>query len=90
MCTGYVHNFTFLEESLRLKNSSKLWSDELFMGVVYIDNPQLMYVGTQAQYFSFMMFDIQSRFVKNIILGPYKLPSISQMKQKTIQKSQQL
>jgi trimethylamine monooxygenase len=46
------------------------------MGVAYINNPQIMYIGMQAQYFSFMMFDIQSHFVKNIILHKTKLPSI--------------
>lgn len=69
MCTGYMHNFTFLEQKLRLKNSTKLWSDDLYMGTVFVDNPKLMYIGMQAQYFSFMMFDVQSHFVRNVILG---------------------
>ena len=39
------------------------------MGIALVENPKLMYIGMQAQYFSFMMFDIQSHFVRNVILG---------------------
>jgi len=85
MCTGYVHNFTFLSESLRLKNSSKLWANDLYMGVALVENPRLMYVGMQAQYFSFMMFDIQSHFVRNVILGTAQMPSKEEMKQNNIE-----
>ena len=34
-----------------------------------------MYIGMQAQYFSFMMFDIQSHFVRNVVLGEVNLPT---------------
>ncbi len=39
------------------------------MGTIFVDNPKLMYIGMQAQYFSFMMFDVQSHYVRNVILG---------------------
>ena len=67
---------------MKLKNSGKLWSDDLYMGVAFIKNPKLMYVGTQAQYFSFMMFEIQSHFVKSLILKKFQLPLELEMKKK--------
>jgi trimethylamine monooxygenase len=50
------------------------------MGVVFINNPKLMYLGMQAQYFSFMMFEIQSHFAKSLILNKLKLPLKQEMK----------
>ncbi len=50
------------------------------MGVVFIKNPKLMYIGTQAQYFSFMMFEIQAHLVKSLILQNVKIPSLEEMK----------
>lgn len=76
MCTGYHHNFVFLEESLKLKNSGRLWAEDLYMGVVFVRNPKLMYLGMQAQYFSFMMFEIQSHFVMNLVLKKLSLPTL--------------
>jgi len=87
MCTGYVHNFTFLSQELRLQNCSKLWSDDLYMGVVFVNNPKLMYLGMQAQYFSFMMFDIQSHFVRNTILQKSTLPSTQEMKEDNVKRA---
>lgn len=55
------------------------------MGVALVENPRLMYVGMQAQYFSFMMFDIQSHFVRNVILGTTQMPSKEEMKQNNIE-----
>lgn len=36
-----------------------------------------MYIGMQAQYFSFMMFDIQSYLIRDFVLEKFKLPSVN-------------
>lgn len=61
---------------MKLKNSGRLWAEDLYMGVVFANNPKLMYLGMQAQYFSFMMFEIQSHYVKNLILKKSTIPSL--------------
>ena len=39
LCTGYLHSFPFLEESLRLRTHNRLFPGVLYKGVVWIDKP---------------------------------------------------
>uniref|UniRef100_A0A915E2V0 Flavin-containing monooxygenase n=1 Tax=Ditylenchus dipsaci TaxID=166011 RepID=A0A915E2V0_9BILA len=79
LCTGYLHSFPFLAEELRLKTENRMWPDGLYKGVLYEKNPQLFYLGMQNQVYSFLMFDVQAFYVRDIILKRILLPSLDQM-----------
>ena len=74
LCTGYQHNFPFLPDSLRLKTNNRLYPLGLYKGIVWQDNPQLMYIGMQDQYYTFNMFDAQAWYARDVILGRIALP----------------
>lgn len=75
LCTGYLHHFPFLDESLRLKAENRLWPLDLYKGVVWENNPKLFYLGMQDQWYTFNMFDAQAWYVRDIILGRIELPA---------------
>jgi trimethylamine monooxygenase len=75
LCTGYQHNFPFLPDALRLKTNNRLWPLHLYKGIFWQDDPALMYLGMQDQYYTFNMFDAQAWLARDYILGCYTLPS---------------
>ncbi len=74
LCTGYQHHFPFLPDELRLKTNNRMYPDDLYKGIFFRDNPDLMYLGMQDQYFTFNMFDAQAWYVRDVILGGIALP----------------
>ena len=80
LCTGYQHCFPFMEDSLRLRTNNRLYPANLYKGVVWENNPKLMYLGMQDQYYTFTMFDGQAFFARDVILGRFQLPSKEEMK----------
>ena len=50
LCTGYLHHFPFLPDSLRLKTANRMWPLDLYRGVVWEANPKLHYIGMQDQF----------------------------------------
>ncbi len=79
MCTGYRHHFPFIEESLRLKTGNELYPPNLYKGVFWLDNPKLMYLGMQDQYYTFTFFDVQAFAARDFVLGRLPLPSRQEM-----------
>ena len=79
LCTGYLHSFPFMEESLRLRTHNRLFPGVLYKGVVWIDNPKVMYLGMQEPYYTFSMFDAQAWYARDIITGKIALPSKAEM-----------
>lgn len=79
LCTGYIHHFPFLPDSLRLKTENRLWPLNLYRGVVWEPNPQMHYIGMQDQFYTFNMFDAQAWFSRDVILGRIALPSLAEM-----------
>lgn len=75
MCTGYQHSFPFMAEDLRLTTSNRLYPDNLYKGVFWMDNPDLMYLGMQDQYYTFTLFDAEAWLARDCILGRYTLPT---------------
>lgn len=75
LCTGYLHHFPFMPESLRLKTDNRLWPLDLYKGVVWEDNPKMFYLGMQDQWYTFNMFDAQAWYVRDIIMGKLQLPN---------------
>lgn len=80
LCTGYVHKFPFLPESLRLKTTNVLYPDNLYKGVFWHKQPRLIYLGMQDQYYTFNMFDAQAWYARDVMLGHIKLPSADAMR----------
>jgi trimethylamine monooxygenase len=79
LCTGYQHHFPFLPDDLRLQTANRLWPLGLYRGVVWENNPRLMYIGMQDQFYTFNMFDAQAWFARDVVLGRIKLPSKDKM-----------
>jgi len=83
LCTGYLHHFPFLPDSLRLKTNNILYPLGLYKGVVWEKNPKLLYLGMQDQWYTFNMFDAQAWYARDLILGRIKLPSLEEMQSHT-------
>ncbi len=80
LCTGYLHYFPFLPDSLRLKTENRMWPLNLYRGVVWEDNPKLHYIGMQDQFYTFNMFDAQAWYSRDVIQGRIELPSLAEMR----------
>jgi trimethylamine monooxygenase len=80
LCTGYLHHFPFLPDDLRLQTANRLWPLGLYQGVVWEDNPRLLYLGMQDQFYTFNMFDAQAWYARDVIMGRIKLPSQKNMR----------
>lgn len=74
LCTGYLHHFPFMDEELRLKTHNRLWPLGLYEGVVFVEQPNLFYLGMQDQWYTFNMFDAQAWYVRDVILGRIVVP----------------
>jgi trimethylamine monooxygenase len=79
LCTGYQHCFPFIEDSLRLRTDNVLYPPELYRGVFWVDNPKVMYIGMQDQYYTFTLFDAQAWCARDFVLGRVTLPSRQEM-----------
>ncbi len=80
LCTGYLHHFPFLPDDLRLKTTNRLWPLNLYQGVFWEDNPKLMYLGMQDQFYTFNMFDAQAWYARDFMLGRIRLPNRDDMR----------
>jgi len=74
LCTGYQHHFPFLPDQLRLQTNNRMYPDGLYKGIVFQQQPELMYLGMQDQYFTFNMFDAQAWYLRDLIMGGIALP----------------
>ena len=79
LCTGYLHHFPFMPDSLRLVTTNRLWPSDLYKGVVWEANPRIMYLGMQDQFYTFNMFDAQAWYARDVIMGKITLPSYQGM-----------
>ena len=74
LCTGYLHYFPLLPDDLRLETANRMWAPGLYKGVIWQDNPKLMYLGMQDQFYTFNMFDAQAWYVRDVIMGRIAVP----------------
>ena len=79
LCTGYLHHFPFIEDTLRLKTKNRLYPPQIYKGIFWWGNPKLIYLGMQDQYYTFNMFDAQAWYARDVIMGRIKLPSFEVM-----------
>lgn len=75
LCTGYLYNYPYMAENLRLKSNLTMYVNDLYKGVLWTKggNNKMFYLGTSDQYFTFTMFDVQALWVTRYIAGT--LPS---------------
>ena len=73
-CTGYIYNFPFLEDKLKLRAENKKFPDDLYKGVVFLDNINLFYMGMQTRYFTFPVFEVQAYYIRDCILNKIQIP----------------
>ncbi|AKX46633.1 potassium transporter [Thiopseudomonas alkaliphila] len=78
MCTGYMFHFPFLPDELRLQTHNCLYPANLYKGIFWQPNPQLIYLGMQDQYFTFNMFDAQAWYARDVMLGKLPLPTLAE------------
>ena len=74
LCTGYQHHFPFLPDGLRLRTKNRLATADLYLGVAWVKNPKLFYLGMQDQWYTFNMFDAQAWYVRDVIMGRLAVP----------------
>ncbi len=74
LCTGYQHHFPFLPDELTLNTTNRLYPNSLYKGVFFEQNPKLMFLGMQDQYYTFNMFDAQAWYARDVMLGKIELP----------------
>lgn len=79
LCTGYQHSLGFIADDLRLRTNNVLYTENLYKGIFWIDNPRMMYLGMQDQYYTFTMFDGQVWYARDHVLGRISLPSRQEM-----------
>ncbi len=79
LCTGYQHHFPFMEDRLRLVTSNVLYPPKLYKGVFWEDNPNLMYIGMQDQFYTFTHFDVEAWCARDYVLGRLSLPTAGEM-----------
>ena len=80
-CTGYQAKYPFLPDELRLTiPENTFYPDGLYKGVIFTTggNNKLMYLGSQNQYFSMVMFDIQAQWALQYITGRLEIPKTRQ------------
>jgi len=75
LCTGYLHHFPYLEDSLKLETNNRLYPPKLYKGVAWQGNLNLFYLGMQDQFHTFNMFDAQAWYVRDMIMNKIKFPS---------------
>lgn len=81
MCTGYLHNYPFLREDLRLKSQNSFYPPNLYKGMVWTEggDNKLFYLGAQNQAYTFTMFDICGLWAAKLIMGEISLPAKEDM-----------
>jgi len=75
-CTGYLHYYPFIEDKLRLRSRNMLFPPNLYKGMIFTPggNNKMLYLGSQDQYYTYTMFDVEALWAVKYVLGDIKLP----------------
>jgi trimethylamine monooxygenase len=74
LCTGYQYSFPFLDPALRLRTRKRVCPEGLYKGIFLQQDPRLIYLGMQYQYYAFLMADAQAYYARDVIMGRLTLP----------------
>lgn len=80
-CTGYQHNFPFLEDKLRLVTANLFYPSQLYKGIFFQDQPRLLYLAMQNLCFTSLLFDAQARYARDVIFGRIPLPDVEKRRE---------
>ena len=76
-CTGYQYYFPFLPKHLRFETTNIEFPNGLYKGVIFNDNPNMMFMGMQDQWYTFPMFDAEAFYLRDYAMGKIALPEKS-------------
>ncbi|TVP57883.1 MAG: NAD(P)/FAD-dependent oxidoreductase [Halomonadaceae bacterium] len=79
LCTGYQHHFPFLPDELTLNTHNRLYPEGLYKGIFLEQQPKLIFLGMQDQYYTFNMFDAQAWYARDVMLDRIQLPDTAAM-----------
>ncbi len=79
ICTGYCHHFPFVAENLRLVTTNRAYPENLYKGIFFQHQPNLLYLSMQDLAF-ITIFDAQGWYARDVILGRIKLPDAEERK----------
>ena len=81
LATGYLHNYPFLSDNLRLVDKNILYPNYLYKGTIWTrgGKNKLLYLGTQNQLYTFTMFDVQALWALRYVMGEIEVPSQAEM-----------
>lgn len=76
LCTGYQHAYPFVDDNLRLRSANVLYSPGLYKGLIWTGagNNKLIYHAPQDNFYTFTMFDVESKWIVDYIRGKIGLP----------------
>ena len=81
ICTGYNLNFPFMDPKIRLESKMMIVPDMLYKSLSLLSNNRVFYLGMQAQPFTYLLTDVQSFYVRDIIQGKIALPEAAAQQQ---------
>ncbi|TFH98526.1 NAD(P)-binding domain-containing protein [Micrococcus lylae] len=80
LCTGYLHHYPFLPQELALGGPNLLCPIGLWKGVVWHDDPDVLYVGASQQLFTLTLLEAQAYFARDVLLGRVEVPEAEERK----------
>ena len=80
LCTGYLHHYPHLADDLRYNGPGTLYPD-LYKGTLMMKggNNKMLYIGLMDQFYTFIMFDAQAKWIVQYLMGKIKLPDRERM-----------
>jgi len=86
-CTGYRYDYQYLEKKLRLESAppelDSLYPRGLYKGIFWNENPKVMYIGAFRNILTMPVFEIQSWYARDVILGRIKMPESREVRQQS-------
>jgi trimethylamine monooxygenase len=79
-CTGYLHYYPFIEDKLRLRSPNLLYPPNLYKGMIFTPeghnggSNKMLYLGSQDQYYTYTMFDVEALWALKYVLGEITIP----------------
>lgn len=73
-CTGYLHQFPFMSDELKLRTKNCVYPTDLYKGCIFNNKTNVYYLGMQFNIYTFTMFDAEAWLVRDHILGIFKTP----------------
>ena len=80
LATGYKHHYPHLQRDLRLKGENLMFKENLYKGVLWANNPKLLYLGAQKSFYTMTLFELQAVWAVKYLSGRIGVPSEVEMR----------